>query len=716
MEVRYGNKGTPHPLRKRLILPAIVFAVYSVFGSLASSAQGYEPIRDTIRHAKITAEKLPQREVGARIISLPALNGMVTATGEKNVIKFIQTLPGVSTGAEGSSAMYVRGGNLSGNLITLDGVPIYGSTHLLGMESAFPAEIVSSATFRMGGFHGNENNLTSSHIELTSIGKDLEKTLWSASASNFFLGTTYARPLLDGRLSIVGSLRVSPIAGEFALAKSLLGGPLDSLDHVKAIVYDAFVKASFNANDSNTLALSLFASLDAYGYTYGGDSDEHMSWGNLILNFGHDVKLKRGWTLEEGISFNRFKNGQGIERDMSGTLNNLAIASSVEEVAMRQNFIKSLGNHFELQMGNSARVGWFNPGTSSSLKEKGLVVKAASSAAQRKSKSFTETFHLQLEAKKDNRFDILASSKINANLSDADLDGKRRWNVNPEASLLASLQLTKWLSLEATADWTVQYYHTLEGIPLGWSMDIILPTNEKCPPQRARQYYAGILSSFGNHRLTAGAYQKDLWGLTYFRDAGKIFSSAIAGWRDNLETGIGTSRGVEVLYEKAGDKLNYHLAYTLSKTDRTFERVNEGVTFPAKFDRRHILNFRISYSLLNDSRKEIRLNGFFTYQSGHWETVAAGEYKVMSLFGTREMSLDYFTSTNNYQMPPYSRLDLSVGIKFKGERQSELTAGVYNVLNRHNPFTVTYDDKSMSWRQISLLPIMPNISYHISFQ
>ena len=40
---------------------------------------------------------------------------------------------------------------------------------------------------------------------------------------------------------------------------------------------------------------------------------------------------------------------------------------------------------------------------------------------------------------------------------------------------------------------------------------------------------------------------------------------------------------------------------------------------------------------------------------------------------------------------------------------------LYNVLNRHNPFSVVYDDRSREWRQISLIPVMPSFSYRITF-
>ena len=137
-----------------------------------------------------------------------------------------------------------------------------------------------------------------------------------------------------------------------------------------------------------------------------------------------------------------------------------------------------------------------------------------------------------------------------------------------------------------------------------------------------------------------------------------------------------------------------------------------GETFPAKFDRRHILNVTTSYTIADNSRRSIALTGLYTYQSGHWETVASGEILAMTLTG-EEVVLDTFTGINNYEMPPYIRLDLGCNFTFKGKHIQALNLGVYNVLNRHNPFSVIYDDRSREWRQVSLIPIMPSFSYRI---
>ena len=118
--------------------------------------------------------------------------------------------------------------------------------------------------------------------------------------------------------------------------------------------------------------------------------------------------------------------------------------------------------------------------------------------------------------------------------------------------------------------------------------------------------------------------------------------------------------------------------------------------------------------LADNEKMTVSLNGLFTFQSGHWETVSAGEYPAFTPFG-ETVIIDYFTSTNNYRMPDYIRLDIGCNIDFKTRYLQELNIGIYNVLNRHNPFSIIYDDKSREWRQVSLIPIMPSISYKIKF-
>lgn len=669
-------------------------------------------MHDTLRAARIISERV-HRDAGTRIVALPELRTMVAATGEADAIKYIQTLPGVSTGAEGSSAIYVRGGNIGSNLTTLDGISLYGGSHLLGLTSAYPMDIVSSVSFRMGGFHGNESNITASHIGMHTKDGSFTKPSYTVSASTFILGGTVSTPLIKDKLSLLASVRVSPLGPEFRAVQAAAGGALDSLSRPRAFVYDAFAKAKWLKDDDNTLSLSVFNSMDAYSYIYGGDSEESMGWNNLIVSARHEGKMEHGWSVEDGVAYNRFGGRQGIIRDMNGTVNNLAIVSSLDEITADAVFSHALEKAGDIRLGARERLAVFNPGTSATFSGSGPLKPLDSPRSDHKRISNILTLHAQWTLADEDRYELMVSGRINSYI--AGEPGERTGQMfNPETGLLARVNVFKWLAVEATADWMTQYYHTLEGIPLGWSVDLLVPTSRSRPPEQARQFYAGLFTSFGRHRFTAGAYDKVMSNLVYFLDAGLLFSPVISGWSNNIKTGTGTSRGLEFLYEKAGGRLNYRLAYTLSKTDRTFEEVNGGETFPAKFDRRHILNATASLTVFDNERLSAALNGLYTYQSGHWETVAAGEYPAYTFFG-KEVTLDYFTTVNNYEMPAYMRLDLGCSLEFKARYPQELTLGVYNVLNRHNPFTVIYDDRSREWRQVSLLPIMPSFSYRITF-
>ena len=82
----------------------------------------------------------------ATIRKIPAL------AGELDVLKTLQLLPGVQTGREATSGLYVRGGGPDQNLILLDGVPVYNPYHLFGFLSVFNGDAVKDITLIKGGF------------------------------------------------------------------------------------------------------------------------------------------------------------------------------------------------------------------------------------------------------------------------------------------------------------------------------------------------------------------------------------------------------------------------------------------------------------------------------------------------------------------------------------------------------------------------------------
>lgn len=684
-------------------------------GCNVSAKAGQEKI-DTLKAASISADKARVARTGERIVRPAEFLGITSAVGAGDVIKYIQTLPGISTGAEGSSAIYVRGGNLGSNVITLDGVPIYGSSHLLGFTSAYSQDIVSETLFQVGGFTSEEGNLTASHISVKSRDGDFRKTSASVSVSNFLLGASVSTPIIKDRLSFIGSFRISPIGAELSAVKGMTEA-LDSVSGIKAAAYDAYGKLKWRINSKQNLSLSVFNSLDSYGYRYGIGSDERMRWGSTISTFGHEFSPNGNLYVRSSLSYNSFSNYQAIRKTLGEKDNSLGMRSSIDELTIQSTTSGSTERGTALQGGIKAKMASFNPGSSSAF-EKNLMKPVASSSESDIVRTLLVTAHGQLEKGKEKRYLVRASGRVNMFRSWRVLDhSSDKTFFTPEASLLGRVNITDCLGAEATVDWTTQHYHTLEGIPLGWSLDMTVPSDAILSPEKALQGYAGIFLSKGPHRLTVGGYYKTMYNLIFFADATQIFSSAAAGWRHGIKTGDGISRGVELLYEYEAERLRGRLAYTLSKTDRTFEEVNNGISFPAKFDRRHILNVTAEYIIAKKDRSEIGLNTFFTYQSGHWATVPEGQYSGSLIHGGDDVTIDYFSTIHNRQMPAFIRWDIGASLRYGigTKHPGTLNVGIYNVLNRHNAYSVTYDTNERVWKQMSLFPIMPSLSWTMSF-
>ncbi len=682
---------------------------------LPSLAHSQEmPARDTIRQAVVKGYR-HRIDAGTRIISPEEFRMMTTVTGEGDAVKFAQTLPGVSTGAEGSSAFYVRGGNLGSNLITLDGIPIYGSSHILGFSSAYSPDIVSGVEFRTGGFTSEESNLTSSHVQLSSKNGSFSRASAKVSASNFIAGGSFSLPIIKDKVSIMGAFRISPAGAEINAVKGL-SEAMDSISNVKAVVYDVFGKVSWNISGNQSATFSVFNTLDSYGYSNGSRSYERMQWGNLILNAGHHANFGRGWKVDSRVAYNRFSNYQGILKLIGQTYNSLAVISTVKEFTAQS----TISNKFlgmPVQGGLKVRYGEFSPGSASEFVNNLISSKSGIGDAQKQT-TLLATAHGQFEYADgdDTHFRVAAKYSMFRSLSSNDKSQEADYSL-PELSLLARRRITGWLGIEATADWTAQFYHTLEGIPLGWSLDMIIPSDVDRKPEKSTQYYAGLFFTRKVHSLSAGVYTKEMRNLVWFADATKLFNSAVAGWKDNVKTGKGSSKGVEVLYELSAKKVDGRIAYTLSDSDRTFEEVNGGVSFPASFDRKHILNVSLQMTLSESRKRDFGVSTFFTYQSGHWTSVPAYTYFGELPAGMGTVTISPSSGTNNWEMPAYVRWDIGAFWNLGKETRhpQTLNAGIFNVLNRHNAYGITYDASERKWKQISLFPIMPSLSWTMEF-
>ena len=627
--------------------------------------------------------------------------------GEADPVKFIQTLPGVSSGMEGTSAYYVRGGNGANNITTLDGVPMYGAGHLLGLTTAYPSEIISQNDFYQGGFPSDAGGFTSSLLQLTTRDGDFRKKRASFFVNNFLVGVQAEIPVKKDKLSLLVSGRLSPLGLEYNLLRPIINYNLSLPDQINVLTGDIFTKISWRPGNRDRAFLSIFASHDQFGYNHGTSASQSLGWSNLIANLTFLHETHSGWECEGRLSHNSFTAFQD-QTHKTSPVTRMSLQSSIIEEELSFKASKHLGNSFDIKTGADAALSVFSPGVL-----KGYIGGKRSSSIGERIPTFRSSLFGQIDYEKGR---IHTSAGLRATLFFSD----SYKTLKPSASLLVSYAFHPLLVAKAGYDHSVQFFHSLEGIPTGWSMEMIVPSTMDNKPEVADQLWAGFDFSRGFLYLYVGGFYKFMRELVFYSDASSFFNTAWKEWKTNVESGDGHSYGLEIVSRVKSTRFNAQLSYTLSKTDRVFSSINFGQPIPFKFDRRHILNLTGEYKLSRKYESTHSLTGGISFMNGHWETVESGYYPIYSPGSEeqREVRIAYYTShPNNFQLPAYFRIDLGyhLSIERKNKRH-DLSFGIYNLTNRHNAYSLTWDMEESRWKKLSIFPIFPNFTYRLSLK
>ena len=274
------------------------------------------------------------------------------------------------------------------------------------------------------------------------------------------------------------------------------------------------------------------------------------------------------------------------------------------------------------------------------------------------------------------------------------------------------------LSIKASYSEMTQFIHLLTNGKVGLPTDLWVPSTDKVKPQNSKQAALGIAQSFAKgFELSVEGYYKTMKNLIEYKE-GASFFSVNQNWDDQIEFGQGSSYGGEIFLQKKEGKTTGWVGYTLSWTNRQFENLNFGNSFPYRYDRRH----DISIVLVHQLNDNIDIGVTWVYGTGNAITLATTRYKPYQnpslTFNEFFQDVQYFEGRNDFRMPAYHRLDF--GANFKKEKkwgERTWSVGAYNVYSRNNPFYLYFDnlgDRTVV-KQVSLFPIIPSVSYSFKF-
>lgn len=698
---------------------------------------------------EITGQRLEQSVESTQMstINMPVkmIKKIPALMGEVDVIKAIQLLPGVQSGTEGTSGLYVRGGGPDQNLILLDGTPVYNASHLFGFFSVFNADAINNVKLIKGGFPARYGGRLSSVLDISL--KEGNKKSFHGSGSVGLISSklTLEGPIIKDRTSFIVAARRTYL--DLMLQPLLQAIEGDEYVTQGYYFYDLNAKVNHKFSDKDHLYLSVYTGEDEfyrkenpYTYLYDGNlyTDESyagLGWGNITsaLRWNHQFssKLFSNSTITySNYDFNvqnRMESYVETASGTSGVKNSLQFLSGIEDFAGKIDFDYIPDPRHFIRFGANYINHSFKPGVSVfqfSGNEAGDIDTTLG-------ESLIKAHEYALYVEDDYEISPRIKANIGLHYSGFFVKDKFYHSLQPRAS--ARYMINESFSVKASYAKMQQYIHLLTNNNIGLPTDLWVPATDQIKPQKSHQFALGITKTFTDmYRLSVEGYYKTMDNLIEYKD-GATFMGSDAGWEDKVETGKGWAYGGEVFFEKRLGKLTGWIGYTLSWSERQFPNINGGEIFPYKYDRRHDVSVVLSFPV-NDKWD---FSGSWVYGTGNAHTLATERYfgdfggvAYGGIFGGDfyygDYNFDQFSSKvervdgrNTIRAAAYHRLDLS--FKKSEERKwgtSTWTVGVYNAYNRKNPFYyyIGRDSRgNRALRRVSIFPMIPSVTWSFTF-
>ncbi len=672
--------------------------------------------KSAVRSTQISMTELNTKEIK----SIPVL------FGEVDVLKALQLLPGVQSGNEGTSGIYVRGGGPDQNLILLDGVPVYNANHLFGFFSVFNPDAIQSVKLIKGGFPARYGGRLSSVLDIRM--KDGNNKKFSAEGSVGIISSklTVEGPIWKDKTSFIVSGRrtyIDVLAQPFIQwnnRRNDLGNSTGGY-----YFYDATAKINHRFSDRSRLFLSAYLGQDkAYlkmkdtGQQYEFKDNFNLGWGNLTTALRWNYVITPKLFSNTTLTFSRynFVTAMEMEETEQDTLRQhfeFSYDSGIEDIAGKIDFDYLPNPNHSIKFGYNHIYHRFSPGVTVFQMENDEMVNPVDTTFGNE-----DIFAHEMEFYAEDDWQLGTRFKANFGIhaSAFQVQDSTYYSLQPRVS--ARFLINESLSIKAAYSHMSQYIHLLTNSTIGLPTDLWVPSTALIKPQKSVQYAMGMVYEVVEGiEISLEGYYKTMDNLIEYKE-GSSFFSVDGSWEDKLEFGRGNAYGMEFLARKQMGKTSGWIGYTLSWANRQFDNISFGEWFPYRYDRRHDISIVLNQQITDG----INLGVTWVYGTGNAVTLPLEKYGGLSSFWYDKIyfdQIDHFDQRNNYRMPAYHRLD--IGVNFNKDTKwghRTWSVGVYNAYNRKNPFFLNFDTEynpngtnSSVLKQYSLFPIIPSISY-----
>ena len=690
-----------------------------------------EEQHDTIDESVITALIDPERnstQTGMKRIDTRALHSGFALFSTPDVIKTLQMQSGVASGTELLSGFYVHGGDGSDNLFLLDGVPIYQSSHLLGLFSAFNSDVISSMDFYKSGFPARYGSKMSSVVDITTKDGDFKEY-----HGLFSIG------LLDGRFQLDGPIWKDKTSFNIGLRRTwteTVTLPLLAYLNKQNAIYgdkmnfryaftDLNAKITHKFSSRSVLSANFYTGNDVFKfltddssqYVVGGEKEDrrevldiNLGWGNMVgsLNWKYDVsdKFLMSNKLYYSGSFSGFgykeENTINDSYDMVGVYYN----NKVHTIGLKSDIFHSLNSKHRLRYGATAQLHYYRPDYVSEVEERNSyeAFKANPYVDSLKYNTLEASLYGEDEIAVSDVFSVNAGLRYTLYHS----AGKTWHSLEPRLAMKYSFN--DKLTAKASYTEMSQPSHLISSLYLDLPTNMWLPSTERIRPSRSREVAAGLYSNISpTVHINLECWYKHMYNLIEYAGPYTIFPP-LSDWERGFKPGQGRSWGGEFDFGYNNGRTEVNVYYTLSWSQRKFDDFYRG-WYNDRNDNRHKITFMAKHKF----SKRFELYGAWNYHSGNRITLSSHQ--------TTDGSYVYL-EPNNVKLPDYHRLD--VGMNFvkntKRGNTSIWNLSVYNAYCRTNPIMAMDEYKSLDGKVIAnygsamgIIPIIPTFSYTLKF-
>jgi outer membrane cobalamin receptor len=655
-----------------------------------------------IRKAQMGVTKLNPRETKVIPVIL----------GEQDILKTIQLLPGVSSGTEGTTGFYVRGGGADQNLIILDEAPVYSASHLMGFFSVFNSDAIKDIELYKGNAPANYGGRLSSILDIQMNDGNSKKFAMSGGLGLLSSRLTLESPIIKDKGSFIISGRRSYADMFLIFSKNRTRQKTD------LYFYDLNAKANYKINDNNRIYLSGYFGRDVFNI----EDLFALKWGNKTGTFRWNHVFNNRLFLNSSLIYSNYDYGFGY----NFSNNMIYIQSDIRDLNWKEDFQYYINTNNTLKFGFNAIYHTYSPGeidaenndlfNSVFMGQKQAFEGAAYISHELNiSDHFNVTYGLRysgfMAVGPDTAYTYNAADEITNTeyFSQGDIVQKY---TTLEPRVTFNFILNKQNSVKFSYARNTQYVHLLSNSSASLPTDVWIPSSKNVKPEIADQLAAGFFRNFNENMFETSVevYYKNLKNQIDYQNGAEILLNKNV--ESQLVFGKGRVYGAELYIKKRTGKLTGWLGYTLSRTEKSMPAIDNGDWFPAKQDRTHDISVVAMYQL----NEKWNVSGNWVFNTGNAVTFPSGKYRV------DDFTVPVYTKRNGYRMPDYHRLDIGATYTPKKKRrfESSWNFSIYNAYGRRNAFSITFRENENNPAQteavrLSLFQMIPSVTYNFKF-